>query len=70
MSIDTMANVEIIASSHTIKKSTYTCHKSDSYELLHMAVSPPYKDDDSWFDAYENDESWFDALEPLKYYNE
>ena len=47
-----------------MEESTYTCHKSNSRELLHMVVSVPYKDDESWFDALESLDNYKQWSEP------
>ena len=65
VSIDTVYATEIIASSHTIEEATYTCCKPDSYELFHMTVSVPYKDDESWFDTLESLDNYNEWNKPL-----
>ena len=64
-----MNNAEIITSVNIMKESPYTCHKSDSCELLLVAVFMLYKDDESWFDAYKNINSWYDVSESLDKYD-
>ena len=65
VSIDTLDNAEVIASSHTIIGSTYTCHKFDSHELLHMVISVPYEDNESWFNALESLDNYNKRNKPL-----
>ena len=69
VSINTVDNVEIITSSHIMEESAATCRTSDSHELLQVAVSILYKDDESWFDTYKDIDLLLDVSEILDNYD-
>ena len=61
MSIDTVENAEIKKRSHIMEELASTCRKPNSHEILQVAVSISYEDDESWFDAYKDINLWHDA---------
>ena len=69
VSIATVYNIEITTNNHIIKKSTSTCCKSYSQELLSVIISMAYDDDESWFDAHKDFDLWHNTSETIDNYD-
>ena len=69
-SFDIVNETEITPSINITKKSTSTCRKFYSRDLVTVTISMSHDDDKSWFDAHEYFDSWYDTTETTNNYNE